>query len=87
MDMPTIDHPTTRWNFSNVDVAGVTYYFSYKTCIAFNAWNGNGPILRVNEWGLTTGKHLNIVDEYGNAPRLEAPQFEAALSAAGRGGL
>ena len=84
MDIPTINHPTDRANYSDVDVAGVTYYFSYSTCIAFNAWNGNGPILRVNEWGPTTGKHLNAADEYGNAPRLDGNQFSAALNAIGK---
>ena len=85
MDIPTINHPTNRANYSEVDVAGVTYYFSYSTCIAFNAWNGNGPILRVNEWGPTTGKHLNAVSR--TAPRLDENQFNAALNAIGRSGL
>ena len=36
-------------------------YFSYKTPVAFRA-PGFGLVVRENEWGPTTGKHLNAID-------------------------
>lgn len=42
------------------DIPGATYYFSYETLIAFRK-NGEFHI-RKNEWGTTTGKHLNWIN-------------------------
>ena len=37
-----------------------TFWFSYKTLVAFKKLGG--PVVcRENEWGLTTGKHLNAI--------------------------
>jgi hypothetical protein len=39
-----------------------TFWFSYKTLVAFKS--PGGPIVcRQNEWGPTTGKHLNAIKE------------------------
>ena len=35
-------------------------YFSYETPVAF--WNGKELFVSENEWGSTTGKHLNAID-------------------------
>ena len=61
MEVPTIDHPTGRENYSEVTVDGITYFFSYSTCIGFCHWAGT-PVVRVNEWSTTTGKHLDYID-------------------------
>ncbi|MHC4463631.1 MAG: hypothetical protein ACYS30_19705 [Planctomycetota bacterium] len=41
------------------DPAGNSFYFSYRTLVAFSA--GNGLVCRQNNWGNTTGKHLNAI--------------------------
>ena len=40
---------------------GNDFYFSYDTLIAFTC--PTGLVIRENEWGPTTGKHLNAIDE------------------------
>ena len=80
MTIPTIKHPTSKANYTVVEVGGITYHFSYQTCIAFNAWNGEGPVVRINEWGPTTGKHLNKVDGGDKVTRVSAREFTKALA-------
>lgn len=38
-----------------------TFWFSYKTLIAFK-YRGSDLVIRENEWKTTTGKHLNWID-------------------------
>ncbi len=80
--IPTIDHPTDRPNFTRVEVAGVWYWFSYSTCVAVSFHDGRGPIVRVNEWGPTTGKHLNYIDG-GKGTRVDRETFATVLSGKG----
>ncbi len=69
-----ISHPTDRPNFSVVAVGPVSLWFSYRTVIAIR---GDGPtFVRENDWGATTGKHLNYVDGGNKAMRLPSEQFE-----------
>ena len=60
-----ITHPavgkTERPNFSCVQMPDITIWFSYNTPIAFNA--GNHLVVRENDWGPTTGRHLNYVED------------------------
>ena len=79
-ELPTIDHPTGRDNFTRVDVGGVTFWFSYRTCVAFNRHDGTGPVVRENDWGPTTGKHLNWIDDGDKGRRVPANVFQSALS-------
>ena len=53
-------------------------FFSYDTLVAFSL-NGNLSV-RKNEWGVTTGKHLNLIDNGNKKERLEYSAFSAALS-------
>lgn len=69
-----------RPNLTTVEVNGTAYAFSYRTCIGFNRYDGNGWTLRRNEWGPTTGRHLNELDP-DHAKRLPAAEFAAALDA------
>lgn len=78
-NIPTIDHPSGRWNFTRVTVDGVTYWFSYVTCVAFNKHDGHGPVVRVNEWGPTTGKHLNYIDGGDKAAKAVRVYADGAL--------
>jgi len=78
MTVPTVSHPTGRLNYCEVTVNGTTYYFSYRTCIAFNRWDGRGPVVRENVWSTTTGKHLNYIDP-DKTTRVNLEVFNAAL--------
>ena len=44
-----------------VEVGPITVWFSYRTPVAFRA-PGTPMIVRENEWGPTTGKHLKWLD-------------------------
>lgn len=72
-----INHPTDRPNFSVVTVNQLCLWFSYETCIAFNA--GEGTVARENDWGPTTGKHLNAI---GTSNRVPGDVFERMLEEA-----
>jgi hypothetical protein len=61
-----------------VSVGNLTVYFSYRTPVAFR---GNGWPLTVseNDWGTTTGKHLNWIDGGDKKARLPREKFQHAL--------
>jgi hypothetical protein len=80
MEIPKINHPTGRPNFTVVVVKGRLYWFSYQTCVAFQDWNAGNLTVRQNEWGPTTGKHLNYIDGGATSARVDGPTFEARLS-------
>lgn len=54
-----------------------TFYFSYETCIAFRTPD-YGLIIRENDWGPTTGKHLNYIDP-DKSIRISGEDFETML--------
>jgi hypothetical protein len=61
---------------------GTTVWFSYETPIGFHNAIG-GAWTRVNDWGPTTGKHINYVErEFGlkKAARLAGDVFETQLA-------
>lgn len=43
------------------DADGNVFWFSYKTLVAFKAGAAH-VVCRRNEWGPTTGKHLNAIE-------------------------
>lgn len=57
-----------------VSVGGVDVWFSYSTPVAFRT-NGK-QVVRQNDWGSTTGKHLNWIDGGDKASRVPAAEFE-----------
>lgn len=61
-----------------VTIGELTLYFSYKTVIAYEF--KNETIVRQNSWGVTTGKHLNAIDNGNKKERLTSEQFEAKLN-------
>lgn len=78
-----IEHPTNRPNFSIVRLGTLRIAFSYQTPIGYD--DGSGWVVRVNDWGPTTGKHLNQLDsatalDDGYADRIPGDQFEANLT-------
>lgn len=80
LPLPEVSHPTDRPNFCLVTVADTAYWFSYHTCIAF-CRRGRDVVVRENNWGPTTGKHLAYIDGGGLAKqdRLSSEAFELAL--------
>lgn len=44
------------------DSKGQDFYFSYNTLVAFRT-KESGLVVRENDWGPTTGKHLNWICE------------------------
>jgi hypothetical protein len=80
MSIPTISHPTDRPNFTRVSAGGITYWFSYRTVIAFQ--RDNQLVVRKNMWGPTTGKHLNYIDDGARSKRVDTHEFYKLLSEA-----
>lgn len=72
-----VNHPTDRPNYCIVSIGDIDLYFSYQTIIAF-AKPGVGIIGRKNEWGPTTGKHLNLAGPFRE--RLDGDEFERRLA-------
>ena len=84
MNVPTIKHPTDRPNFTVVTLDGggnreLWLAFSYETCVGFMRPMWDKWIVRQNEWGPTTGKHMNLLN---NNPkdRWNRKEFEWMLT-------
>lgn len=58
-----------------VSMGPITVWFSYKTPVAFQV-DGSPKVVRQNEWGPTTGKHLNAIDGGDKKARVDAQTFE-----------
>ena len=56
------------------DPKGNDFYFSYETLVAFRP-AGHRVVIRKNEWGTTTGKHLNWIDN-DKKSRLSGEDFQ-----------
>lgn len=61
-----------------IDVGDVTFYFSYDTVVAYRA-PGEGFVISENNWGPTTGKHLNFISR--TLPRIPYSEFKLKLGA------
>ena len=66
-----------RPNFNRLQLGFGDVYFSYETPIAFQAVSGP-LIVRENEWGPTTGKHLNYLNG-DKKSRISGDKFLDAL--------
>ncbi len=58
-----------------LDGDGNVFWFSYSTLVAFKTVAGQ-KVVRENEWGPTTGKHLNIIDDGDKKNRVSGDEFE-----------
>lgn len=76
MKLPSINHPTDRPNFYEIETDGITFWYSYKTCIAFRG--DGGLVIRENDWSVTTGRHLNFVND-DKSIRVSGELFEKTL--------
>lgn len=74
----SVRHPSDRPNFCIVYLPGISIAFSYETPIAYSSLHGRGWVVRENEWGPTTGKHLNEIEE-DKSLRIPGDQFERQL--------
>lgn len=75
-------HPTGRANLTEVVLHGLTITFSYRTPIAFRL-DGAPAVVRVNEWGNTTARHLAHADggtTAAKARRIDGATFERELA-------
>jgi hypothetical protein len=73
----SIKHPTDRTNFTTVDLGSLSLAFSYTTVVGFSL--SSGWVVCENDWGSTTGKHLNWL-EPDKKRRLPRAEFEKQLS-------
>lgn len=74
---------TNPANAQRINTDGLTVYYSYRTCVAF--WTpSTGLLVRQNEWGPTTGKHINAIDGGDKSSRIASAEFVAQLRAATR---
>lgn len=76
----SINHPTNKPNFAEVTIGELTVWFSYRAPVGF-MFPGEGRVVRVNEWGPTTGKHLNEIDFGKKADRIPGDEFTRRLGA------
>lgn len=58
-----------------VEMPNATVWFSYETPVAFQI-NGSSRVVRRNDWGPTTGKHLNAIDDGDKKARVDGETFE-----------
>ncbi len=57
------------------DAHGNEFWFSYSTLVAFKTVKPGTKVVRENEWGPTTGKHLNAIDEGRKKHRVNEETF------------
>lgn len=82
--MSTLPTIASYGNYSNgnygahclrVTAGPLTIWFSYKTPVAIEA-PGLPCTVRVNDWGVTTGKHMNWIDGGDKASRVSSEEFQ-----------
>lgn len=74
MKMPEASYYCGK-NAIRIDAGKVIVWYSYQTPIAFLIV-GSSMVVRQNEWGQTTGKHLNEIDP-DKSKRVNAAKFQA----------
>lgn len=90
MQMPKfscyVRHTSNNYGLNSLcsEADGRDFYFSYRTLVAFRGRDGR-LIVRQNDWGPTTGRHLNTIDNGRKDARLASDAFEAAYAAEMRG--
>lgn len=79
MNLPKIE--TIKTNFTKLTIDRVEIYFSYETPIAYTDYSkdGEGLVIRANDWSTTTGKHLNYIND-DKKRRISGKEFEQKLS-------
>lgn len=73
-----LEHPTNLSNFAKLYVKDKIIYFSYSNPIAIRFLGGHMYVAE-NEWGLTTGKHINYAKKEADG-RYITTQHEKILT-------
>jgi len=60
-------------------IGRIEIYFSYDTVVAFREPH-RAIVVRQNEWGSTTGKHLNLLDYGDKSRRVSSDVFKERLN-------
>lgn len=76
----TTYNENTAKNAPLIIVNGVEFYFSYSTLVAVNY--EKGLFVHKNDWGNTTGKHLNWIDGGKKNERLTDEQLKEHIQSA-----
>lgn len=63
-----------------VDLGDLELYYSYKTIVAYRDTQ-DGLVCSVNQWSVTTGKHLNWIQP-DKGSRIKADDFDKKLAEA-----
>lgn len=58
-----------------IEIGQFTVWFSYQTPVAFQCPD-HPRVVRENQWGPTTGKHLNWIDNGDKKSRVSSERFE-----------
>lgn len=61
-----------------LEIGNVVLWFSYETLVAFRV-AGNKLVITKNRWGVTTGRHLNEIDD-DHSKRVDASEFDRLFS-------
>ena len=61
-----------------VRINNLTLFYSYRTIVAYQDAE-DGKAVCENEWGVTTGKHLNWIDGGNKKNRLDYDTFQEKL--------
>lgn len=80
-NLPTWQHYAGA-NALQFNAGSGAVWFSYKTPVAFRTSRLLPKMVRQNDWGVTTGKHLNAIDggnKAAKADRLPSDEFERLL--------
>lgn len=77
--LPHAAHYHGTGNALRFTLGELVVWFSYETPVAFSH-PSTGLVCRENEWGPTTGRHLNAI-EPDRAKRIPGGEFEARLRA------
>jgi len=76
--LPRLSHygpcRTPRANSLKLEYGRITVWFSYETPVAFRIAGGD-LVVRRNDWGPTTGKHLNTIDGGATQHRVSEEEF------------
>jgi hypothetical protein len=65
---------------NGVNLGPLTIWFSYRTPVAFSLHGET--IVRRNDWGTTTGRHLNEIDGGATDKRVSGEEFKEQLRSA-----
>jgi len=57
------------------DFGPVSIWYSYSTAVAFHV-DGHARVVHENDWGPTTGKHLNWIDGGDKRERVSSENFQ-----------